>query len=376
MFDIVEYQERIRRLIEGLKLREINVAIITNWENLNYFAGIVTMYSRSRVVESMPLIVVTDVDEIFFVPTMMFCTAAKLEHSYISNIRPYVGPQPWNTVAQIIRELKLSKARIAIELNDISGKNLETLKKLLPEADFFDCTPLMKELRSVKSRRELEYIKKSCEITDRVLERTLLEILRPGKTEISVAREMIKIMIEEGAEGPSFYPQVISGHRSAFLNVSSSNKIIKNGDIVMLDFGINYNGYCSDTARPVILNAELSIEQEKACQAALEITNAVLYAVKAGVKASDIHNAAVLAAREIGYSKYLRHHTGHGIGLNVWEPPMLAEYDDTILKENMTLAVEQGVYFERFGFRFEQNVIVKRNGCEQLFKSDMTLFRI
>jgi Xaa-Pro aminopeptidase len=55
---------------------------------------------------------------------------------------------------------------------------------------------------------------------------------------------------------------------------------------------------------------------------------------------------------------------------------MLAEYDDTILKENMTLAVEQGVYFERFGFRFEQNVIVKRNGCEQLFKSDMTLFRI
>jgi len=376
MFDISEYKERLKRLIEALMSKEVDVAIISSWENLNYFAGIITMYSRSRAIESMPLIIGKSMEEIFFVPTMMFSTAAKFEYPYIPHVRPYTGPQPWRTVAQIIKELGFNKARIAFEGSGISAGNLETLKRLLPEADFLDCTPIISEIRSVKSPRELVYIEKSCKITDRVLERTLQDILRPDKTELSVAAEMIKVIMEEGAEGPSFYPQVISGYRSAFLNVSSTNKIIKNGDIVMLDFGVSYNGYCSDTARPVILGTKLSSEQRKACEAALEITNAALQTIKAGVKASDVDNNAILKAHELGYSKYIRHHSGHGIGLNVWEPPALAEFDNTILKENMTLAVEQGVYFENYGFRFEQNVIVTRNGCRSLFKTDMTLFRI
>jgi len=355
---------------------DIDVAILSSWENLYYLLGIVTMYTRNRVVDPMPLVVGRNVDEIFFVPTRMFSVAAEVEHPFIAHIKPYDAPHPWRVVAEIIGDLGLTKGRVAVEHRGLVIAYFQTLQKLLPDAHFTDCSPLINEIRSVKSAKEQEYLRRSCEITDKVLEVTLNGLLRPGKTEMEIAGEIIKAMIDEGAEGASFHPQVVTGYRSGLLNISSSEKPIENGDVIMLDFGASYKGYCSDTARPVILGGGATEEQRKACSAALEITLAALEAVRPGIKASEIHAAAVSRARELGCEKNLRHSSGHGIGLNVWESPTLADFDDMVIKEGMALAVEQGVYFDRFGFRFEQNIIVTKNGYEPLFKSKMDLAEV
>ncbi|GBC69928.1 Xaa-Pro dipeptidase [archaeon HR01] len=375
-FDIGEFRERLSRLCGALASHGVDAAIVSSWENLYYLQGIITMYTRSRVVDPMPLVVGRGVDEVFFVPTRMFSIASELEHPYIAHVQPYDGPHPWKTIANIIEKLGLANGRIAVEYRNLVVSHLQKLRGFLPEAHFIDCSPIINEIRSVKSAKEQEYLRKSCEITDEVLEITMNDLLKPRKTEMEVAGEMIKAMIDAGAEGASFHPQVLTGYRSALLNISSSDKLIEESDVVMLDFGACYKGYCSDTARPVILGKSTTEEQRRACDAALEITLAALKAVKPGVKASEIHAAAVSRARELGYEKNLRHSSGHGIGLNVWEPPTLANFDDTVIKEGMTLAVEQGVYFDRFGFRFEQNVIVTKNGYEPMFKAEMKLAEV
>lgn len=375
-FDLVELYQRQSNLRQALRDNRIDLAVITSWENLYYFLGILTMQSRNRVVDPMPLVVSPDLDDVIFIPTDMFSSSIELEHPHIKNYYPYSGPHPWSVLYQIVTSISTKPRTIALEYRGLTVHHHEILKKLFPDAKFVDCSPITNELRMIKSASELNYIRQSCEIVDKVLETRPSELLKPAKTEMEIAGEIIRDMISLGAEGPSFYPQVVSGYRSSLLNISSSCKRIERGEIVILDFGAIYRGYCSDTARPFVVKGKLTDEQKKSCDAALRITLTALDAVQPGINAKRIYEVAVSEARKLGYLNHIRHGSGHGIGLEVWEPPLLTDYGETILKEGMTLAVEQGVYMGSYGFRFEQNVVVTKNGCEPLFKHAMELHEL
>ena len=244
---------------------------------------------------------------------------------------------------------------------------MKNLVDKMPNLKLLDSSDLVDGIRMIKSNEELDQIRKAAKITDKVVEAAAKDFLKPGMTESEVAGQIIRSAIEYGAEGESFHPQVFSGRRGYLLNIASSNKRLAKDEVVMLDFGVNVNGYRTDTTRCFVLGRALE-KHKKAAKIALDITYGAMDKIKPGTKASDVHRAVLALFAKFGYDGYCRHYSGHGLGLSVWERPVIREFDDTVIQPNMALAVEQGLYFPDFGVRFEENIIVKESGeNENLF---------
>ncbi len=336
--------------------------------------------SRSLSRDPMPLIVYSDGRKgsaTTFIPTAAFGMAAKLEHKEVKDVRPYDGPEMWTKTSEVLSERLAANPKIGVETRYLTQAHYSMLtEKKMPHARFEDCSELVEELRMVKDEEELRLIERACRITDKVVASVGESFLRPGLTELDVAGEIIRSAIGHGAEGESFHPQVFSGRRGYLLNISSSStKKLQKGEVVMLDFGVNVEGYRTDTTRCFVLG-KATKKQKEIADVALKITQDAVDVIRPGAKASDVHIRALKDFKELGFEGYCRHYTGHGIGLSTWERPLLREFDHTELKENMTLAVEQGIYLPKFGVRFEENLIVTKNGVRSLFKYPCELVEV
>ncbi len=371
----MDYQRRLAKVRSALSIRGLKVAVLTSWESLYYLTGLKPIQSRSSSRDPMPLLVSADLKEPIFVPTAAFSQAAKIEHKNVKDIRPYDGPEMWTKVSEILRDLGAGNGTIGLESKYVSHWHYLAFADKIGNQRAEDCSDIVEELRMVKDSEELRQIRSACNITDKVVARIAESYLKPGITELEVAGEIIRASIEFGAEGESFHPQVFSGRRGYLLNISSSSKKIERGDVVMLDFGVNVNGYRTDTTRCFVLGRATS-KQKEASKIALKITQNAIGNIKPGVKASTIHRNVLVDYKKFGYEGYCRHYTGHGIGLSTWERPLLREFDHTTIRQNMTLAVEQGLYFPTFGVRYEENLIVTRNGVESLFEYPTELVEI
>lgn len=326
----------------------------------------------------MPLILYRDRKRTMtFIPTEAFGMAARIEHRNVKDVRPYEGPEMWTKTAEVLSEIATAKnpMRIGVESRYLTQSHFASLSKRTPAAEYEDCSDIIEELRMKKDEEELRAIQKGCKITDNVVEDVGETYLRPGLTELDVAGEIIRSSIAHGAEGESFHPQVFSGRRGYLLNISSSKKKIRSGEVVMLDFGVNVDGYRTDTTRCFVLGSPTNL-QKKISAVALRITQNAVDRLKPGVQVSKVHKAAIADFKQMGFEGYCRHYTGHGIGLSTWERPAIREYDHTKVEENMTFAVEQGVYLPQFGVRFEENLVITKNGNKSLFKYPAELIQI
>jgi len=361
------WKTRLSKVRAELAKRRLDAGILNSWNSLYYLTGMRPIQARSGSFDPMPLLVSPDKKEPVFVPTEAFSKAVELEHKNVKDVRPCDGPEKWSKVADVLREWGLSEGRIGIEAQYLSSTHMEMLRQKVPRAKFEDSTDIVEKLRMIKDPEELAFMRKAAWITDKVVETIAKDILRPGVTELYVAGEIVRSCIEYGAEDASFHPQVFSGRRGFLLNVSSSEKKLEKGELVMLDFGANVAGYRTDTTRCFVLGKALAKHKE-ASNIALKITTNAIDSIRPGVKASAIHRRALTDFRRFGYSGYCRHYTGHGLGLSTWEKPLLREFDHTRLEQNMVIAVEQGLYFPDFGVRWEENLIITKNGTQNLFR--------
>jgi Xaa-Pro aminopeptidase len=361
----MNYKKRIFRAKKEVEKRGIDACVITSWQSLYYLTGMRPIQSRSASPDPMPLLLSPDHEPVF-IPTAAFGMAAKLEHGNVKEIRPYDGPEMWTRVVEVVKEWNKHEGNIGIESKYLVHSHAQMLREKIPEATFLDCSGIIEEMRMIKDDEELRRIGEAAKITDRVVEVVSKDHLKPGVTELEVAGEITRACIEFGAEDSSFHPQIFSGRRGYLLNISSSAKKLEKGEVVMLDFGASVDGYRTDTTRCFVLGRART-KQREAARVALKITENAVESVKPGVKASEIHKKSLKDFKKFGYDGYCRHYTGHGIGLNTWERPLLREFDDTQIRENMTIAVEQGLYFPDFGVRFEENLIVTKDGNSSLF---------
>ena len=180
-------------------------------------------------------------------------------------------------------------------------------------------------------------------------------------------------MRRKGADGLSFTSIVASGVRSAMPHGVASEKKIAVGDFVTMDFGCVYQGYCSDMTRTVVVGK--ADEQQKKVYALVQKAQQVaINSIKAGVIGKDIDNICRSVFREAGVLGYFGHGLGHSLGLEVHEEPRFSTKDQHIMKENMVLSVEPGLYFPNWGgVRIEDIVVIKQDGCENLTHSPKEL---
>lgn len=235
----------------------------------------------------------------------------------------------------------------------------------LKNIEFIPSSKSIERQRMIKSNEELDYIARAEQIGVDAF-RHVLNIIKPGVTEREIAAELEYYMKNNGADGTSFDTIVLSGVRNALPHGMPSDKEIKSGELVLMDFGCKYRGYCSDMTRTVAVGDPDS-ELKEIYRIVKEAQQIGLNTIKKGITGREADAAARACIENNGYGSYFGHSLGHGVGLMIHELPNLSPKSDTILENNMVVSCEPGIYiYGKGGVRIEDLVVVKDDGIKNL----------
>jgi Xaa-Pro aminopeptidase len=249
---------------------------------------------------------------------------------------------------------------------------LEALQAVLParvrKKWFVAAGPAVAKLREIKDELEIELMRDAAALGCRLFDQCL-EYVVAGATEMEVALALEYMARLGGAERMSFETIIAAGERSALPHGRATAAKLPRRGFVTMDFGVVLDGYCSDMTRTVHLGKARPGERE-VYEAVLEAQEAGVAAVRAGVMASEVDEAARSVLEAKGLAGYFTHSTGHGVGIEIHESPRLGKKQEQRLKAGMIVTIEPGVYMPgKFGVRIEDTVLVTKEGCEILTPS-------
>jgi len=273
---------------------------------------------------------------------------------------------------EIKEQLKeMNVKRLGFEKDHVSYSQYENYKKVL-EAELVPISGIMEELRLIKSKDELELMKKAAEIADDAFEH-IQSFIKPGVKEIDISNELEFFMRKQGAASSSFDIIVASGFRAALPHGVATEKEIESGELVTMDYGALYQGYCSDITRTVAVG-EINDELKNIYDIVLEAQIRGVEGIRPGISGKEADALTRDYIKEKGYGDYFGHSTGHGLGMEVHEGPSLSFRSDKKLKTGMVVTVEPGIYVPQVGgCRIEDDVIVTEVGNERLTFSSKEL---
>ncbi|MDT7727309.1 MAG: hypothetical protein QOI21_3885 [Actinomycetota bacterium] len=256
--------------------------------------------------------------------------------------------------------------RTGFESQHVSVDQFDTLKTRFGDVALHRAPGLVEALRLIKDEQEIDALRQACAAADRALA-DLIEHggLRPGLTELEVARDLENRMLEHGSTGRSFDSIVAAGANSAIPHHRPTSVVLAVGDFVKLDFGATADGYHSDMTRMVVLGKPADWQRE-IYELVRRAQTAGCEAVLPGVDVSDVDKAAREVIVTAGHGQDFAHGLGHGVGLEVHEAPSLAATGVGTLSAGMAVTVEPGVYLAgRGGVRIEDTLVV-RDGMSEL----------
>ncbi len=229
------------------------------------------------------------------------------------------------------------------------------------------------ELRSIKTKEEIDSTVAAQRIAEKAFIDTL-EFIKAGVSEREIAAFLDYRMRLYGSEGVAFDTIAVSGENSSLPHGVPSDRTVRDGDFITMDFGATVNGYCSDMTRTVAVGY-VTDEMQKVYETVLSAQKRVEETVKAGLLCSDADKAARDVITAAGYGEYFIHSTGHGIGLEVHEIPTLSPRSSSIkLRRGQLVSNEPGIYLpEKFGVRTEDMLFITKSGCKNLTKAEKSL---
>jgi Xaa-Pro aminopeptidase len=256
--------------------------------------------------------------------------------------------------------------RLGFEAGHVSVREHERLRELLPDrVALIPVQGLVEELRAVKDATELGAIRSAAALADEAFERLISGGLI-GRTERELALELEFDMRRRGAEQPSFPPIVAAGPHGALPHASPRPVEVSRGDMVVIDWGAQLDGYCSDCTRTVAAG-EAGLRAREIYQLVLDAQLAGLEAVKRGAGGREVDGVARQRIEAAGHGEHFGHGLGHGVGLDVHEAPRLAQRSDAVLEAGNIVTVEPGVYLPgELGVRIEDLVLVTDDGRQIL----------
>ena len=254
--------------------------------------------------------------------------------------------------------------KLGFEDASLTVKEFREYEKKLPVA-LLPASDLLAELRQSKDEDEIRSMKAAQRIADKALEQLLSEI-RPGMTEKQIAARLEYLMLAGGAERMSFDPIIAGGENSSMPHAVPTDRPVRDGDFLTIDYGCVYNGYCSDTTRTVAIG-HATEEMKKVYNTVLEAQMAGIAIAKAGVIGKDVHEAAHEVIRKAGYGEYFGHGYGHSLGIEIHEAPYFNQRNDKPMPLGAVVSAEPGIYLPgRFGVRIEDVIILREDGCEDI----------
>ncbi len=262
---------------------------------------------------------------------------------------------------------------LGFEKNHISYAMFDFLRTKFRHVKLDPQTEVVEKLTMIKSEEEIEAIRKAAEIGDAVYENVLPEI-KPGVTELDIAAEIAYQTRKCGGEREAFTIIVASGERSALPHGAASSKKIKKGELVTLDFGCVYKGFNSDMTRTVAVG-KVPSELQKVYEIVRTAQQEGIDKAQAGMTARELDTIPRDYITLHGYGSKFGHSTGHGLGIEVHELPKVSQRGEKYkLEPNMVVTIEPGIYLDGLGgARIEDDVVIRRDGCEVLTSSPKEL---
>lgn len=389
-----EFEARWQRARGVMKESGIDALLLTNQENLRYFAG---FNQGAWCCKHFYFFMLLPCDE-SIAPTLIFANGFQnlAKASWVEEVhywrwhKAFYMSHETNAVpliADVLKEKKLSDAVIGMELGanmhlGIGSNHFDQLRQALPKARITDGTDAIWKVRSIKSTGEIDRLRKAAEISCKGA-KAGFESLRPGITEREVARIMRAVMHELGGT-ESGLVCVYGGPRLMWADSTPSDYVLQKGDVVQFDGGCLYEGYWADYKRMASIGKPRP-DQRDCFELAKEGLEAALAVMKPGVPSGDVFDAAFEVNNRAGYGDFSKwclengwSAIGHSIGLNIHEHPGLSSGSRQPLEVNMAFAVEPFITAkgkfpfwdadEKFGL--EDNVVITGNGIEVLTKEE------
>ena len=263
---------------------------------------------------------------------------------------------------------------------------IDEIKSQYPLHQYMRAAKILKQLRSIKQKEEVDVIQKSIDITDNTFRR-LLKFIKPGVMEYEIEAEIVHSFLSQRATGEAYGSIIASGDRARTLHYVSNNQACKDGELILMDFGANYGGYCADLTRTVPVNGKFSKRQKEVYNACLHLHNYAKGILKPGISIVDytdkVGEEATQQFIKIGlitksdvknedkenraYRKYLYHGISHHLGIDVHDLGTRTEP----IKAGMVFTVEPGIYIEQeqMGIRIENNFWITKNGNIDMMKN-------
>ncbi len=268
-------------------------------------------------------------------------------------------------IAEALKERKIS--RLGFDATNFTYYEWHTLKDALGgDIELVPVEIRLQALRMIKSKQELEIIRKGIEMADASLRYAIENYLKVGVSEKEFAWQLERRMRESGAEGMSFPPLVAAGEHAAVIHAQPGEKKFEQNQCVLIDFGLVFNGYCTDRTDTVAIGTPPD-EMVKIFHIVKDAHDFAIDAIKPGVDTIKIDAIARDHIASKGYGEYFTHGLGHGVGLEIHELPVFSPRARTVLEPGMVITVEPGIYIEGLGgVRIEDMILVTEDGVEVL----------
>jgi len=345
--------ERLAALRDALTAAHIDGLVLTSLPNVRYLTG----FSGSSA-----LVLVTARD-LHFITDFRYDTQVRDEVGDLAAVR--IEPASlWNGLWEAAGGIS-GMAVVGFESAHLLHRDFQ---RLLTEGGRWQWRPQLntvETLRQSKDAGEVSLIREAGAIAVRALRATLAQ-LRPGLSELNVAGILEKALRDEGSEEFPFSVIVASGPRAALPHARPSERVLRNGDLLLLDFGAQYRGYCSDVTRTVVIGR--ASDEQREVYDIVKTANAVATtSVRAGMRGQDADGLARRYIEERGYGDAFGHSLGHGLGLEVHEAPRLAKTVESLLGQGAVVTIEPGIYRPGWGgIRIEDDVHLAAGGPEIL----------
>jgi Xaa-Pro aminopeptidase len=341
----IDVINRLKKLRDILKERNIDAAIITGRPNTIYFSGFTG--STSYLIISQ--------DKAWLIVDFRYTIQAK-QQVYKDIIVVQYEESFYSTINELIKANGYKTA--GFEGNILTFSEYQALKEKLTFLDHIvSLGDTIDSIRTIKDSDEIERINEAVLLGDKVFEH-ILGFIKPGIKETDVAAEMEYAMKKLGAKGPSFETIVAAGKRSAMCHGTATENVIQKGDPVVLDFGVIYRNYCSDMTRTIFIGKPAD-ELKEIYRIVLNAQKKAIDGIVSGMSGFEADRIARDIISKRGYGSNFGHSLGHGVGIEVHENPRLSVISRNILKDGMVFSVEPGIYIDGLGgVRIEDLVVL------------------
>jgi len=345
-------ERRQGELRRALADRGLGVLLVSSLANIRYLTG----FSGSAgllIVAERATILVTD---------FRYATQAPAEVGASAEVQ-IERKDVWGGVRSTVG--RLGGRRLAVERDQLtlgSAAELEPLEgvELVPTSE------LVERLRAAKDEAEISSIREAARLAGDALG-SILGFIRPGRTELEVAAELEAALRRRGSEWFPFPSIVASGARSALPHARSSSRAIEAGDWLLLDFGAQVDGYCSDITRTYVVGTQPDGRQREVYDVVRRAQAVARRDLRPGLSGKEADDLARNVIAQAGMGELFGHSLGHGLGLEVHEGPRLSQRNADPLPVGAVVTVEPGVYFEGWGgVRIEDDVVLRPDGAECL----------